>query len=260
MIALVSAVLVASVLGSLHCAGMCGAFLAIALADTGSTSAWRLQAAYHGGRLITYTVLGAVAGLIGATINLAGATAGLNRAAAGLAAATLIVFGTITLLRLWGAHVPRVPLPAWLRHAATAGHRAAMHLTPGRRAMAIGLMTTLLPCGWLYAFVLVAAGTGHPLFGAVSMAVFWVGTLPVMISLGVGLRTITGAAGRWMPAVTAIALIGMGVWSLAGRMSLLDRVAAVAPSLAAIDSSDSADARVRDAVAAPRPCCGGDEP
>ena len=260
MIALISAVLVASTLGSLHCAGMCGAFLAIALTDTTSrpAAAWRLQAAYHGGRLVTYTVLGAMAGLVGASIDVASATAGLNRAAAGLAAATLIVFGTITLLRLWGVHVPRAPLPGWLRNAATAGHRAAMDLPPGRRALSIGLMTTLLPCGWLYAFVLVAAGTGHPLAGAAAMAAFWIGTLPVMISLGIGLRTITGAAGRWMPAVTAIALIGVGVWSLAGRMSLLGRVTAV-PALANSASFESAEARVHDAVAAPRPCCGGDE-
>jgi len=63
MTSLILAIFAASVLGSLHCAGMCGAFVAIAVQDRGN---WRrhasLQAAYHGGRLASYLSLGIAAG------------------------------------------------------------------------------------------------------------------------------------------------------------------------------------------------------
>ena len=61
MTALVVAVFLASALGSLHCVGMCGAFLAIAFTDVPSAGRWRLSVAYHGGRLVTYTALGVAA-------------------------------------------------------------------------------------------------------------------------------------------------------------------------------------------------------
>jgi uncharacterized protein len=67
VIALVAAIFLASLLGSLHCAGMCGAFVAIACGRLGNDrSDWRdavaLQTAYHGGRLLTYVTLGMFAG------------------------------------------------------------------------------------------------------------------------------------------------------------------------------------------------------
>ena len=56
MIALIGAVLVASLLGSLHCAGMCGAFVAFAVIGSPGHQPSRvaLNTAYNLGRLITY--------------------------------------------------------------------------------------------------------------------------------------------------------------------------------------------------------------
>jgi len=100
------------------------------------------------------------------------------------------------------------------------GHHAAMGLSPTRRALVIGLLTTLLPCGWLYAFAAVAAGTASPALGALTMAVFWLGTLPVLVSLGAGVQRLTGAMGRRLPHLTALVLIAVGLWTLIGRGAL----------------------------------------
>ena len=123
-----------------------------------------------------------------------------------------------------GVRLHHLALPArWLR-LIQAGHRTAMNRPPVLRALLIGLLTTLLPCGWLYAFAMTAAGVGHPLGGAGVMAVFWVGTLPMLIAVGAGVRALLGPIGARLPALTAIVLVAAGLYTLASR-TLLDPVA-----------------------------------
>src|SRR5206468_320502 len=97
MTALVLGVFLASLLGSLHCAGMCGAFLAIAVTGVGPGESrprqFPLQAAYHLGRLATYTALGLAAGAAGRLLDLTSVLAGARPVAATLAGATLLAFG-----------------------------------------------------------------------------------------------------------------------------------------------------------------------
>ena len=97
--------------------------------------------------------------------------------------------------------------------------------------------TFLLPCGWLYAFVVTAAGTGRPLTGAIAMATFWLGTLPVMVSLGVGVQTLLGRLGPKVPALTCLMLIGVGTYTLVGR-SHLNGVAMAQATAAARSPTD----------------------
>ncbi len=213
-------VLAASLLGSLHCAGMCGAFLAIAMGDP-LAPRFQTQCAYHGGRLATYVGLGLVAGLAGQTLNLAGKLAGLQQIAGLLAAVTMLGFGCISLAGIFGLRVMPVLLPSGIRRLSKVGLDMAMKFSGPRRAWVIGLSTTLLPCGWLYAFVSVAAGTASPAKGAAAMATFWVGTLPVMVTLGAGVTALAGRLSRYVPAITCLFLIGLSGWTLVNRMQLL---------------------------------------
>lgn len=219
MTALIVAIFVASVLGSLHCAGMCGAFLAIALGDA-SAPRWQTQAMYHGGRLATYLTMGAAAGALGHAIDLAGTLAGLQPVAAALAGATLIVFGVTSYLKLKGYATGWFRPPAFMARLSGKGLGVAMNRGVLARAGMIGLLTTLLPCGWLYAFVATAAGTASPVKGMVAMGAFWLGTLPVMVTLGTGLREGLGAIGKRVPALTCLALVAVGLYTLVGRGSL----------------------------------------
>lgn len=231
MTALLASELIASLLGSTHCAGMCGAFLAFAvmgpadagaLPNAGPASLGRtlaaLQGAYHAGRLLSYAALGTSAGALGTAIDAGGATLGAQRVGAMVAGCCMIVFATIALARMAGVRVGRVPLPAPLTRLAMRAHRAIGGLPGMPRALATGLLTTLLPCGWLYAFVVVAAGTGSPLMGALTMAVFWLGTLPVLVALGAGLQRLSGPLRRRLPAVTMGAVLVMGVLTAMGRV------------------------------------------
>ncbi|HQY88562.1 MAG TPA: sulfite exporter TauE/SafE family protein, partial [Tepidisphaeraceae bacterium] len=136
------------------------------------------------------------------------------------AGAVMIWFGLSVLLRRSGIKIPKMPLPGFLQRLATRGHRSAMRLPALMRAGAIGLLTTLLPCGWLYAFVVVAAGTARPLTGGLVMLAFWVGTLPILIALGTGLQQGLGALGRKLPVITSMIVVIAGIYALTGRTML----------------------------------------
>ncbi len=220
MTGLIAAIFLASVLGGLHCAGMCGAFMAFAVTPGEQpVSRAAAQGAYHLGRLVTYVMLGSIAGAVGSAVDLGASGAGLQRGAAALAGTMMVVFGGAAVLRVMGVRLPRVGVPAAMQRLALAGHRAAFELPPLVRAGATGLLTTLLPCGWLYAFVIAAAGTASAGWGAAAMVVFWLGTLPWMIAVGAGIQGVAGPLKRHLPLVTSVAVVVMGVWTVAGRMS-----------------------------------------
>ena len=79
-------VLVASLVGSVHCAAMCGAF--VCLYARGSIAARASgHVAYNAGRLVSYVALGLVAGALGARVDRLGALVDVQRAAAIVAGA-----------------------------------------------------------------------------------------------------------------------------------------------------------------------------
>ncbi len=221
MPSLFAAILVASLAGSPHCAGMCGGLMLYALgADRGQPKGRRvrLQLAYHAGRLVSYLALGAGAGAVGAAVDFGGRFAGVQRAAAVTAGTLMIGFGLIMLARAAGWRTGHFRLPAPIRAAFERAHRFAFTLRPTARALTIGLLTALLPCGWLYAFAFTAAGTASPLWGAAVMGVFWVGTVPLMAVLGTGIQMVTGRLQARLPIVTALAVTGVGAYTALGRL------------------------------------------
>lgn len=214
-------VLVASLLGSMHCAAMCGGFVCFYAggAEPGATPL-RSHALYNTGRLATYITLGFVAGAVGASLDRAGALAGVSRAAAIVAGTILMVWGASTVLALNGIRLPVLPHSAQSRFGAPIARviRALRDQPPAVRALGTGIVTTLIPCGWLYAFVATAAGTGGPLSGAAVMMVFWTGTLPVMVALGLGVQRLLDPMRRRLPALSAAVVMVLGLLSLTGHL------------------------------------------
>ena len=92
------AVLLASFLGSSHCAAMCGGFVAFYSCQSGShdkvsserhsallprfahqfAHRFAHHAAYHCGRLLTYSLLGALAGIVGGSLDSLGILLGIQ--------------------------------------------------------------------------------------------------------------------------------------------------------------------------------------
>lgn len=256
---LAASVLVASVVGSPHCAGMCGGLVAFC---TGIGEGRRSRAAlagYHGARLISYAAVGAGAGALGLALDLGGAMAGVQRIAAIAAGATICIFGVATLLRLGGVRLACVPAPPWAVSILKRIHVAAAGRSPMMRGTLVGLASPLLPCGWLWAFAAIAAGTASPFAGAATMAAFWLGTVPILTALGAGLAWIPANARRSLAALAAVAMIAVGLQTAVVRSASADAVVAdVARRLheAAIDGDLGAtDAVERLAAGEELPAC-----
>lgn len=216
MIPLAWSVLLASLLGSPHCAGMCGGFVAFYAAGDGRGRGVP-HLAYNGGRLVSYLTLGLIAGAIGAGVDHMGSLAGVGRVAALAAGVLMVAWGAAGLLAEAGVRLRLPGAPAALKRPLTAALQA-VHARPAPvRALVMGLITTLLPCGWLYAFVAVAGGTAHPLAGAAVMGLFWLGTLPVMAGLGLAAQTAFGPLRRRLPMLTAALLVVCGLLTVAGK-------------------------------------------
>lgn len=221
MISLFWAVLLASLSGSLHCVGMCGGFVTF-YAGSDRSHGWSRSVshiAYNGGRLLTYSMLGVAAGIMGRVLDLAGEAAGLQRGAAMVAGALMVAWGVIMLLQVRGVQIG-AHVPAFAQRFVSAALGQLSEKPPVIKALALGLLSTFLPCGWLYAFAITAAGTGDPMLGALVMAAFWLGTLPWMLSLGLGIQALAGPLRRHLPAISALVLIVIGMLTVFDRAAI----------------------------------------
>jgi sulfite exporter TauE/SafE len=235
MLALTFSAFVASLLGSPHCAGMCGPFvpLAVPLRSRGArTGVARSLLAFHGGRLVSYLAMGVLAGSFGALLEHGGAMLGVQRAAALLAGATMIAVGVIGIARRLGARLPLAGSSSSLARVLHGITAAAGRLSPTRRAVTIGLVTALMPCGWSYAFAVAAAGTGSVGLGALTMLALWLGTLPALTAVGFVAQRASPRVRARLPWVISIVLIAMGAYAMAFRAPIVP----VTPATATVPS------------------------
>ncbi|MBK9015368.1 MAG: sulfite exporter TauE/SafE family protein [Saprospiraceae bacterium] len=166
--------------GSLHCVGMCGP---IACALPGSAGASRSALVgnalrYNLGRTLTYSLLGAVIGLAGRGLQLAGFQQFMSIALGVLllAIALFSINVEANLLRLPGLNQLVFRLKS---------HLARLLKDSGVNAsFFIGLLNGLLPCGLVYMAVVGALSTGGIGSGMAYMALFGLGTFPMMLATG----------------------------------------------------------------------------
>jgi sulfite exporter TauE/SafE len=212
-------VLVASLGGSLHCAAMCGPYMA---AVTGFGTTGRAgpvtHAAYHAGRLATYLALGVAGGALGGALDLAGRAAGIARVSALVAGVVLVAWGVSALVVRRGLVRLRRRAPSRLGSVLGVVLARLARLPALPRALALGLSTTLVPCGWLYAFVATAAGTGGVLPALAVMLAFWLGTLPALVAAGLGLRGLFARLGERGRTVSAVLIAASGILLLGLRL------------------------------------------
>ncbi len=192
----------------------------------------RATALYHLARLSSYALVGSVAGLVGQAVDAGGTLAGVQRAAAMLAGLCVALVGVSMLMRARGVEASGVAMPAWAARVMSRLQALAVQLPPDRRAAAIGALTPLLPCGWLWAFVAVAAGAGGMLMGALVMSAFWLGTLPALLLVGVGAALLGAERRRWSSALAGVLMVVVGVHTAFVRASLAERALTASPAVA----------------------------
>lgn len=178
-------ILLGGLLGSSHCVGMCGGFaLLVGMNKPTFRENLLAQLAYSAGRLMTYCTLGAVSGYVG--LRLVRSAPQLLNVPAGLcllAGLLLLVEGLFATGIIKRRGLSMAPQVGCLMSPLF----ATMLKLPGlRNAFSAGLLTGMLPCGLLYAFVSLAASTGDLLRGMSVMLVFGLGTVPLMVATGAG--------------------------------------------------------------------------
>lgn len=202
-------VFVIGLLGGVHCVGMCGGIVSAfsiatpgrrpfpvavtaAAANSPARPANFLAAAadsgtrvlaFNTGRIASYGIAGALAGLLGsvpALINLAV----VQTAAYWLANAMLVALG-LTLMNAWHglARVEQVGQMIW-RHVQPAIRRL-LPVQHAWQALALGGLWGWVPCGMVYSVLMTALLTGSAVHGALVMLAFGLGTLPLLFSIGV---------------------------------------------------------------------------
>lgn len=218
MITLLGAVFFASLLGSLHCVGMCGPLALVATTGDRARSPLIGPAiAYHVSRLLGYVLLGTVAGLLGSAVQTTGDWLGFQQSAARIAGGAMALLGCLMVLRLSAGNSPHFLLPQGLQSLFSRLHQFARVQSPWLKAITIGALTIFLPCGWLYAFLITAAATATPLEGGAVMAMFWMGTLPSLSAMLFSAHLLTQRFKKQLPWVSALLLVAVGFYTMSHR-------------------------------------------
>jgi sulfite exporter TauE/SafE len=200
MIGFIGSALVAGLVGSLHCIGMCGPFAVACGGRARDTLLW------HAGRMATYAIMGGLAGGFGSMIpgpGWVGAVVGgilITWFAAGLA-------GLVP--------EPHVSIPGVKHLATNLANRTNMAARFG-----FGMATGLLPCGLVYATLAVPVASGDPLVGALAMTAFGLGTAPALAAVALGLRKVVMRDMRLRRLLAAGVFLAT-MWSIGARTGLV---------------------------------------
>ncbi|MCI5065736.1 sulfite exporter TauE/SafE family protein [bacterium] len=205
------AIFLASLIGSTHCAGMCGG-IAMLCSSERKNGVWGALS-YHLMRGLSYLMLGTLAGYFGSSLDLGGEVAGIQRVSAVLAVIVMVIFA-LRLLRSRPQSVSLAEISTTTPESRKSWFGAIF--SPRLHAGTLGFLTGFLPCGWLWVFLAAAAGAADPLQGAIILGVFWLGTLPILISVG-GMGSLVarklGNKTRVLSAILLLTAAGFSLWT-----------------------------------------------
>lgn len=163
-------------IGSFHCIGMCGPIV-VALPLKKHNLAAKIAGTllYNSGRVITYSILGILFGLLGRGIHMAG-------------------FQQWTSILLGIAMIISVLFPFFFREKISLGNlfsgfaaRLILRLKKlftdrsYSSLLMIGILNGLLPCGLVYVAIAGAINSGTVLSGSLFMMLFGIGTIPLLL-------------------------------------------------------------------------------
>jgi uncharacterized protein len=162
--------------GSLHCVGMCGP-IAMALPLQGRASREKLSGGllYNAGRITTYASFGMLAGWVGGGLKWFGWQQRISL----VMGITILLFMIIPVI--FPVNRAQAHIIARMSNIRQALAKVLFKGTPGAM-YASGLLNGLLPCGLVYMAMAGSTISGSPLQGAAFMALFGLGTAPVMLS------------------------------------------------------------------------------
>jgi sulfite exporter TauE/SafE len=183
-----------------HCLGMCGGIVAIYSArQAAQTPASEPQPSVlariksffplHLGRITTYTFFGALIGLAGSLLNQAGGMMGWQGAFS-------VLVGIVMLLVSLSLMGILPPIEATLV-SLTKGNtpmtrmRGLFGKSSFLATLTLGILWGFLPCGLVFAMLVLAARAQSLLGGALTMLAFGMGTVPTLLGFGLAANLLT---------------------------------------------------------------------
>lgn len=206
---------IVGLLTGFHCVAMCGGFVVSYTtknAQEGKSST-KSHLMYAVGKTLSYTIIGAIFGLVGSIIAFTPAMRGFAGILAGL---FLIIFG-LNMLNIFPAlRKFRIKSPEFLNRWI-----GTKHTKNTQSPLIIGLLNGLMiACGPLQAIYVMAAGTGSPIEGAKLLFVFALGTLPVMLGFGYLTSFLSSKATHKILKASGILVIILGFLMLNNGLAL----------------------------------------
>jgi len=167
-----------------HCIGMCGgivlAYSTIKIQPASSkVSKTIAHLLYNFGRVLTYTILGALFGIIGGVATFSNTANG-----------TLLIIAGIAMILAGLSLMGKIKFLTLIEHSLSSSNfykksfQAILHSKSNTSFFILGMLNGLLPCGFVYFFAITAASTADPLYGALVMAIFGLSTIPAMFRIG----------------------------------------------------------------------------
>lgn len=165
-------------LGSFHCAGMCGPLL-LAL-PLGGPSRW-VQVSqgllYHTGKSLAYGLMGLAAGILGAGVALAGYQQILSMVVGGL------MLAAVALPKRWTSFLFSTPVGGRFYTWFGRVFQSVVHSKSALAFGTLGFINGFLPCGLVYMALGASMVTGHAWRSAVFMFIFGAGTMPMLFGI-----------------------------------------------------------------------------
>jgi len=203
--------LASALLGSFHCAGMCGGFVLALDAPGLWLRRLGVQGLFHLGKGMTYVLLGSVLGLAGSAVLRSPWFLGAQAVLAVLAGGLMVVFG----LQILGV-VRELPVGSWFGPESAYGRafRAVLNLRGPAAPLATGALTGLLPCPLVYAFLAEALRRANLLESMSVMAILALGSLPALLAVVVLGSRLGPALRRRFVRVAGVAIVLLGLVTL----------------------------------------------
>lgn len=208
MLVLCAAALAVGLLGSFHCAGMCGP-LAIAVACGRPCATKERLVLFVTGKGLTYVLLGAVAGTFGA---------GLSSAGFGNRAAAVVALAAGVAMLGFGISSVRGRFPSMRPNHPSSVSVLISHLMAGQgqlTPLAAGLLAGLLPCGLVHGMLAQSMAAVGAWRGSLVMLAFGLGCSPSVLAAGwlcgrIGIRSRLFA--EWLGAGAVVAMGMIALW------------------------------------------------
>ena len=198
-----------------HCIGMCGgivvAYSTIKIEPKSSKVSQSVaHLLYSFGRVLTYSILGAMFGFLGGVATFS------NNANGGL-----LIFAGIAMVLAGLSLMGKIKFLTLIEHSFSSSKlyknafKKVLNSKSNLSFFVLGMLNGLLPCGFVYFFAITAASTANPLYGALVMAIFGLSTIPAMFGLGF-LTSLASATGfrNMMVSLSSIAVILYGTFTI----------------------------------------------